>query len=74
MTANPMLSLTSADRCTNSRGTVFTFEGIPGLDPRKILDQQVIIDGREYTAKGVETYAIYDATGTNFGIAVGTVV
>ena len=53
------------------RGWVANILGVPGLDPRPFVGQQVEIDGKAYVAKGVETYRVIDPTGMDFGILVG---
>ena len=53
------------------RGWVANILGIPGLDPRPLVGQQVEIGGKPYVVKGVETYATMNATGQNFGLLVG---
>lgn len=53
------------------RGWVATFPGAPGFDPRPLVGQQVLIDGKAYTVRGVETFAIPDASGKPFGLLVG---
>ncbi len=65
-----MIELTSADLIAVDRTPTFTFEGVEGLDPRKLRDTVVVIDGHRYLVKRVETFALHDATGTSFGLAV----
>ena len=50
--------------------SAFYFRGIPGLNPRTLQGEVVTIDGNLYTVTGVDTYAIYDATGLPFGLRV----
>jgi hypothetical protein len=52
------------------RGRVASFEGIEGFDPRLLLNTEVTIDGKPYFIRGVETFAILDATGRSFGLLV----
>lgn len=65
-----MIELTSADCLRIPRGTLFTFVGVPNLNPRPLVGHVVQIDGAPYRVIGVETYAVYDATGMNFGLLV----
>src|SRR5262245_22823806 len=62
--------LKSEDCITVNGNVVYTFAGIQGLDPRTLKGRRVEIDGYLFDVLGVETYAIVDATGTNFGLAV----
>ncbi len=64
------MKLQSADKFYLKDRLVYTFHGIEGLDPRTLQGQIVNIDGAAYRVTGVETFAIMDATGTNFGLAV----
>ncbi len=66
----PQIELQSADLIVVTGRPVFTFTGVPGLDPRSLEGQAVTIDGHRYGVLGVETYAIVDATGHNFGLMV----
>jgi hypothetical protein len=65
-----MIELVSADLIVIDKFPVFTFHGIKDLDPRKLQDALVIIDSHLYRVKRIETYAVMDATGHNFGLAV----
>ncbi len=62
--------LTSADLIVVNGKPAFTFSGVPHLDPRTLIERNVMIDGQPYFVLSVETYALYDATGTNFGLMV----
>ncbi len=62
--------LTSADLIVVNGLPAFIFSGVPHLDPRTLREQNVMIDGQPYFVMSVETYALYDATGTNFGLMV----
>lgn len=53
------------------RGWVASIAGIPGLDPRPLVGQQVRIDGKPYIVKGVETFRAMSAIGQPFGLLVG---
>lgn len=64
------LRLTAGDWYLSSQGPVATFAGIPGVDPRPLVNLEVEIDGRVYTVRGVETFAIRDASGKPFGLLV----
>lgn len=59
-----------ADSIIVNGEVVFMFQGISGFNPRPLQHQNVFIDGTEYHVLRVETYAIYDATGHNFGLMV----
>lgn len=67
-----MVNLTSADLiCVKGQShPVFTFHGVKGLDPRQLKGEIVTIDGHLYEVLRVETFALMDATGTNFGLMV----
>ena len=65
-----MLNLISSDLICNGGKPTFTFKGVAGLDPRTLLNEPVCIDGHEYDVLRVETYAVMDPTGMNFGLMV----
>ena len=65
-----MRNLTSADLLCIDNKPVFTFKGVAGLNPRTLLNEPVCIDGHEYDVLRVETYAVMDPTGMNFGLMV----
>lgn len=65
--------LTSADLIVVAGRPVFTFAGVPGLDPRGLHGRIVTIDGHRYRVSGVETHAIVDASGFPFGLRVDRV-
>lgn len=46
------------------------FEGIPEFDPRTLRGQSVIIDGKPFTVRGVEVYAVVNPAGMRFGLLV----
>lgn len=53
------------------RGRAAIVVGVVGFDPRSLQAGDVVeIDGDSHTVKGVETYAVADATGTTFSILV----
>jgi hypothetical protein len=52
------------------RGRVAAIKGIPGLNPGDLLNTEVLIDGKPYFIRGVETFAIPDPTGRDFGLLV----
>jgi hypothetical protein len=52
------------------RGRVASFAAIEGFNPRTLLNQDVLIDGKLYHVVGVESYALKDVTGCNFGLLV----
>ena len=72
MAYHDMTTLTSADLiCVKGQShPVFTFYGVADLDPRTLKGEIVTIDGHLYEVLSVETYALMDATGTNFGLMV----
>lgn len=51
-------------------GTVAGFKGVPGLDPRPLRDQVVIIDGHRCYVRAVETHFVNDVVGKPFGLLV----
>lgn len=64
-----MLKLTSADSFTiQGVGHVKTFLGVDGLNPRTLVGQPVNIDGEDRIVRRVETHAVMDPTGMNFGL------
>lgn len=70
-----MTELTSVDSYMQHTETygdlkVFCILGIPDLNPRLLLGQNVALDGIPYYVAGVDTYTLPDATGTNFGLMV----
>ncbi len=66
-----MIELKSADSLViPSRGTVYTFHGVKDLNPRALLNAEVLIDGRRYVVLGVESNTIPDVTGLPFGLLV----
>lgn len=66
-----MMKLTSADMFViKNRGTVYTFDGIPGFDGRTLRGQQVNINGVVHRVKSVESYALLDTTSHPFGLLV----
>lgn len=65
-----LLELQSADVICVGKTVMFTFAGVPGLNPRLLKGQRVRIDGHVYEVLGAETYAVMDATGMNFGLGV----
>lgn len=65
-----MLELKSADSFMVDKRRIWCFEGIEGLNPRSLIGQEVIVDGLRYVVRGADTFAIMDATGTNFGLAL----
>ncbi len=65
-----MLELSAADVVCVNGDVMYTFLGVKGLNPRQLRGQEVQVDGRTEIVKSVETYAIQDATGHNFGLIV----
>lgn len=66
-----ILRFRSGDHITVNGHDVFTFGAIDGFDPRSLVrGQQVSIDGGLFRVRGIETFALIDATGTSFGIMV----
>lgn len=65
--------LVSRDSSMTPYGREFMFKGIAGLDPRSLKDNLVFIDGYRYNVISVETYAVNDPTGRNFGLIVDKV-
>ena len=59
--------LKSADLIVVNGKPVFTFEGLPGINPRILHGQQVFIDGNLYDVISVETYALLEPIGHPFG-------
>jgi hypothetical protein len=55
------------------RGWVANIAGIEGFNPRPLVGQQVQIDRKPYTVRGVETFCLRDAgvVGLPFGLLVG---
>lgn len=51
-------------------GPVAGFRGIPGLDPRPLLHQVVIIDDQRVYVRSVETHCVDDVVGKPFGLLV----
>ena len=55
------------------RGWVANIAGIDRFNPRPLVSQQVQIDGKTYTVRGVETLCLtdVDVVGLPFGLLVG---
>lgn len=51
-------------------GPVAGFKGIPGLDPRPLLNQVVIIDGHRCYVRAVEVQGVNNPVGRPFGLLV----
>lgn len=51
-------------------GSVAGFKGVPGLDPRPLLHQVVIIDGHRCYVRAVETHCVNNVAGKPFGLLV----
>jgi hypothetical protein len=62
--------LTSVDSFIVRGRRVFNIAAVSGLDPRTLQDQVLVLDGQTVRVRGVETYAVVDATGQPFGLLV----
>ena len=45
-------------------------QGVDGLNPRTLIGAKVDLDGRELTVIAIETYAVMDPAGFNFGVVL----
>lgn len=54
------------------RGWVASIEGIPDFDPTPLLHKDVLLDGKLYNVRGVETVLIPRPAGRPFGLLVGS--
>ena len=45
-------------------------QGVDGLNPRTLIGAKVDLDGREVTVIAIETYAVMDPSGFNFGVVL----
>lgn len=71
---SPVTLPPSADLLYVRGRPVFTFAGVPGLDPRTLHGTEVLIHGTRYRVESVSAFALTDVTGLPFGLVTERVL